>query len=212
VEAVPGITRVALLLSAGDPFNADRIQPVATAARAVGVHLHLVEAEVPQGLEAAFSTMTRQGVGAPLVSFTPILSTYRAQIAELVVKHRLPSIAEPRTFAEQGGLMSYGRNPADGWRRQASYLNRILKGAKPGDLPIEQPTTFELVINLKTAQALGKHGQDLLYRGGELSRLASGFPYSTFSQVSTTLALFSAVAVIVFPSKTSTRVLKGSLN
>jgi putative tryptophan/tyrosine transport system substrate-binding protein len=155
MEAVPGVTRVALLLSAGDPFNTSRIQPVETAARTTGVHLHVVEAEVPQGLEAAFATTTRQGVGALLVSFTPIIGRYRPQIAELAAKHRLPSIAEPRTFAEQGGLMSYGWNSADGWRVVVSYLDRILKGAKPGDLPIQLPTKYDLVINLKTAEALG---------------------------------------------------------
>jgi putative ABC transport system substrate-binding protein len=155
MEAIPGLTRVALLLSAGDPFNADRIQPVETAAQAAGVHLHLVEVEVPQGLEVAFSTITRQGVGALLVSFTPILGTYRAQIAELAVKHQLPAIHAGRQFAEQGGLMSYGWNSADGWRGVASSLDRILKGAKPGDLPIQLPTKHELIINLKTAQALG---------------------------------------------------------
>ena len=105
------------------------------------------EAEVPQGLEAAFATMTRQGVGALLVSFTPILSTYRTQIAELAVKHRLPAIHDRRQFAEQGGLMSYGRNPADAWRVVVSYLDRILKGAKPADRAVEQPTIFELVLN-----------------------------------------------------------------
>jgi putative tryptophan/tyrosine transport system substrate-binding protein len=130
-----------------------------------------VEAEVPQGLEAAFSTMTRQGVGALLVAFTPILGTYRAQIAELAVRHRLPAIDSGRPFAEQGGLMSYGSNPADRWPRVASYLDRILKGAKPGDLPMEQPTTFELVVNLKTAQALGLTiPPTLLFRATEVIR------------------------------------------
>jgi putative ABC transport system substrate-binding protein len=154
-EAVPGVTRVALLLVARDPFNADRIQPVETAARAVGVDLLLVEVEGPQDFERAFSAMTLQGVGALLVSFTPLLSTHRAQLGELAAKHRLPAIEQDRVFAEQGGLMSYGRRAGDLPRRAASYVDRILKGAKPADLPVELPMKFELVINLNTAKTLG---------------------------------------------------------
>ena len=154
-EVVPTITHVALLLSAGDPFNAYRIQLVETAARAVGITLHLVEAEVPHGFEAAFATMTRQGVGAILVSFTPSLGPHRGQIAALAATHRLPAIEQNRTFAEQGGLMSYGERAGDLSRRAASYVDRILKGTKPADLPVELPTKYEFVINLKTAQAFG---------------------------------------------------------
>jgi len=153
--AVPGITRVALLLAAEDVYNAVRITPVERAAQAVGVHLHPVEVAVPDGLEAAFSAMTRQGVGGLLVGFDATLDRHHPQIAALAAKSRLPSIAEPRAFAEQGGLMSYGAARGDLVRRAATHLDKILKGAKPADLPVEQPATFELVINLKTAQALG---------------------------------------------------------
>jgi putative ABC transport system substrate-binding protein len=153
--AVPGVTCVALLLSAGDTYNAVRMTSVEKAARAVGVHLHPVEVAVPDGLEAAFSAMTRQGVGGLLVGFDTQLQRHRAQIAELAAKSRLPTIAEWRAFAEQGGLMSYGVERADMVRRAATQVDKILKGAKPIDLPVEQPTTFNLVINLKTAQALG---------------------------------------------------------
>jgi putative ABC transport system substrate-binding protein len=153
MQAVPGVTRVALLLAAGDPFNAERRQPVETAARAVGVHLHPVEVEVPHGFEAAFSTMTRQGVGALLVSFTPSFGTYQAQVAALTAKHRLPAIAPGRQFTVQGGLMSYGAGNL--WPQAVSYLDRILKGAKPADLPVQTPWKYEFVINLKTAEALG---------------------------------------------------------
>jgi putative tryptophan/tyrosine transport system substrate-binding protein len=151
LAAVPGVTRVALLLSAGDAYNAVRITPVERAARARGVHLHPVEVSLPDGLEAAFSAMTRQGVGGLLVGFDAQLDRHHAQIAELAAKSRLPSIAEPRTFAEQGGFMSYGGEREDLVRRAATHLDKILKGAKPADLPVEQPTKFELVINLKTA-------------------------------------------------------------
>jgi putative ABC transport system substrate-binding protein len=114
-----------------------------------------VEAEVPHGFEAAFATMTRQGVGAILVSFTPSLGPHRGQIAALAATHRLPAIEQNRTFAEQGGLMSYGERAGDLSRRAASYVDRILKGTKPADLPVELPTKYEFVINLKTAQAFG---------------------------------------------------------
>jgi putative tryptophan/tyrosine transport system substrate-binding protein len=154
LEAAPGVTRVALLLYAQDPFRAHKIPPVETAARAVGVHLQLVDVETPQDFEAAFAAMTHQSVGALLVSISPFLATHRAQMADLAAKHRLPAISG-QEFAEVGGLMSYGVVQVDLWRRVASYLDRILKGTKPGDLPVELPTTFELVINLKTAQALG---------------------------------------------------------
>jgi putative ABC transport system substrate-binding protein len=155
MAAVPGVTRVALLLSAGDASNAVRITPVGRAARAVGVHLHPVEVAVPDGLEAAFSAVTRQDVGGLLVGFDAKLFLHRAQIAELAAKSRLPAIAEWRTFAAQGGLMSYGADGADMYRRVATHVDKILKGAKPGDMPVEQPAKFKLVINLKTAQALG---------------------------------------------------------
>jgi putative ABC transport system substrate-binding protein len=154
MAAVPGVTRVALLLSAGE-VNVGRITPVERAARAVGVHLHPVEVAVPDGLEAAFATMTRQDVGGLLVGFDAQLALHRAQIVELAAKSRLPVIAEGREFAAQGGLMSYGADRPAMYRRVANHVDKILKGAKPGDLPVEQPQQFQLVINLKTAKALG---------------------------------------------------------
>jgi len=171
MEAVPGVTRVALLLSAGDPFNAERMTPVETAARAVGVHLHPVEVEVPHGFEVAFSAMTRQGVGGLLVGFDAKLNMHGAQIADLAAKTQLPAIAERREFAEQGGLMSYGASFAYLWQQVADYVDRILKGAKPADLPVVLPTKHELVINLKTAQALGLTiPPTLLFQADEILR------------------------------------------
>ena len=170
-EAVPGITRMALLLYALDPFNARRIPPVETAARTLGVHLHLVEVDAPNAFEAAFSAMTRQSVDGLLVSFTPFLGAHRGHIAELAAKSRLPAIDSNRSFAEQGGLLSYGVMQADLWRRVASYVDRILKGVKPADLPVELPTRYELVINLKTAQVLGLTiPLALLFRADEVLR------------------------------------------
>jgi putative ABC transport system substrate-binding protein len=106
-----------------------------------------MEVEAPNDFEAAFSAMKRQSVDGLLVSFTPFLSARHAQIADLAAKSRLPAIANNRSFPEHGGLMSYGVIQADLWRRAATCLDRILKGAKPADLPVEQPTKFELVIN-----------------------------------------------------------------
>jgi putative ABC transport system substrate-binding protein len=170
-EAVPGITHMAPLLYALDPFHARRIPPVETAARTLGVHLHLVEVDAPNAFEAAFSAMTRQGIDSLLVCFTPFLGAHRGQIADLAAKSRLPAIDSNRSFAEQGGLMSYGLMQADLWRRVASYVDRILKGAKPADLPMELPTTYELVINLKSAQAFGLTiPPSLLFRVDEVIR------------------------------------------
>jgi putative tryptophan/tyrosine transport system substrate-binding protein len=114
-----------------------------------------VKAQTPQEIEDAFSTMAREKPGALIVQQDPFLTQQRRQIGELAPKNRLPSISGSREYAETGGLMSYGSNIADGSRRAATYVDKILKGAKPGDLPVEQPMKFELLINRKTAKALG---------------------------------------------------------
>jgi ABC-type uncharacterized transport system substrate-binding protein len=170
-EAVPNLTRVALLLYAEDPFRAGRIPPVATAAKAVGIDLHLVDVATPDGFEAAFAAMTEQGVGGLLVSFTPFLTTHHVQLAGLAATHRLPAIAHRRVFAEHGGLMTYGWDPAELWQAVASYLERILHGTKPADLPVQRPTKYQLVINLKVAQALGlTMPPALLFKADEVIR------------------------------------------
>jgi putative ABC transport system substrate-binding protein len=170
-EAVPHLTRVALLLYADDPFRAGRIPPVDTVARAIGVDLQLVEVTTPDDFEAAFAAMALQGVRGLLVSFTPFLTTYHPQIAGLAAAHRIPAIAHRRAFAEHGGLMAYGWDSAELWREAASYLERILQGAKPADLPVQQPTKYHLVINLKTAQALGLTiAPTLLFKADEVIR------------------------------------------
>jgi putative ABC transport system substrate-binding protein len=114
-----------------------------------------VEARRPKLFGAAFATMSRQGVRAVLVWNDAMFVSQRARIVELAAQHRLPAMYEERRFAEAGGLMSYGPNESANFRRAAAYADKILKGAKPADLPVEQPTKFELVINLKTAKALG---------------------------------------------------------
>jgi len=126
-----------------------------TAARSLGVQLQLVEARYPQEIDRAFAAMTREQARAVVVLPDAIFTNQMRQIAELAVQRHLPSIYGVSEYAEDGGLMVYGTNFLDLERRAATFVDKILKGAKPGDLPIEQPTKFELVINMKTAKALG---------------------------------------------------------
>jgi putative tryptophan/tyrosine transport system substrate-binding protein len=153
-QVTPELTRVAVLRGR---FPATlELQATEVGARALGVQLQLLEARNPTEIDQAFAAAIREGAGALMVfgdggSFFP----HRAKIADLAVKHRLPSIFGGRAFVEAGGLMSYGASPSDRWQRIAAYVDKILKGAKPADLPIELPAKFELVINLKTDQALG---------------------------------------------------------
>jgi putative ABC transport system substrate-binding protein len=108
-----------------------------------------------EDLERAFVTLARDGAGAPLIIGDPTISAHRSRIGELVVRDRLPAISTVREWAEAGLLLSYGTSFRELWRRAVAYADKILKGAKPGDLPVEQPTKFDLVINLKTARRLG---------------------------------------------------------
>jgi putative ABC transport system substrate-binding protein len=125
------------------------------AARALGMRLQVVEARGPADFDRAFSDMTRARAGALTVSQGAMFNTERRRLVDLAAKNRLPAVYPGREFVDDGGLMSYGPNIADLFRRAATYVDKILKGAKPADLPVEQPTKFELVINLKTAKALG---------------------------------------------------------
>ena len=125
------------------------------AARALGLQLRLVEARRPDELGRAFATIATERADALFVFPSPMLFTERRPIVELAAKQRLPSVSQDRAFVELGGLLSYGANIIALSRRSAAYVDKILKGAKPADLPVEQPTKFELVINLKTAKALG---------------------------------------------------------
>jgi putative ABC transport system substrate-binding protein len=153
-QAIPGLTRVAVLR--GLAPQTQTLQPMEVGARALGVQLQLLEARDSTAIDQAFAAAIREGAGALLVfGDGGFLLSHRARLAELAVTHRLPSIFNGREFVEAGGLMSYGPSPAERGQRLADYVDKILKGAKPGDLPIEQPTTLEFVINLKTAQALG---------------------------------------------------------
>ena len=154
-EVVPKVSRVALLWNPANPGSAPQLREAEAAARALGVRLQTLEARDPQEIDSAFAAMTREQAGALVVLGDAIFLNQRRQIAELAAKRRLPAVYTLREHADAGGFMSYGGNPLDLERRAATFVDKILKGAKPGDLPVEQPTKFELVINLKTAKALG---------------------------------------------------------
>jgi ABC-type uncharacterized transport system substrate-binding protein len=133
----------------------DLLKEAEVAGRALGVRLQFVEARGPADIDRAFSDMTRARVGALTVLPNTMFFNERKRLVDLAAKNRLPAVYPWRECVEAGGLMSYGANGVDLVRRAATYVDRILKGAKPADLPVEQPTTFDLVINLKAAKALG---------------------------------------------------------
>jgi putative ABC transport system substrate-binding protein len=154
-QAVPGVSRVAVLVNPTSPTAGAVLKELESAAQTLKVKLQVLEARDPQAIDGAFAAMKRERAGALLVANDPMFFAQRERIVGLAAKSRLPGIFEWREFAEAGGLLSYGTNVADMYRRLASYVDKILKGVKPADLPVEQPTRFELVINAKTAKALG---------------------------------------------------------
>jgi putative tryptophan/tyrosine transport system substrate-binding protein len=152
-ELVPGLTRVGLLVHGDDPFAKPFVDEIQVAAKRTGLDLHVVDVRRPEDLATAFSAVTRERAGAVIIQGALTSPAWRA--ADLAVRHRLPSLSGLREFVESGGLVSFGGNLTEMHRRCVSYVDRILKGAKPADLPVEQSTLFELVINLKTAKVLG---------------------------------------------------------
>ncbi len=154
-EVVPTASRVAVLLNPDNPTNPLQLKEIQAVAPALGVTLRALEATGPDDLDRAFAVMRNERPEALIVFGDLMLGTHRRRIAEFAIKGRLPTIWAVGENVKVGGLMSYGTNFDDLYRRAAGYVDRILKGAKPGDLPVEQPTKFELVINLKTAKALG---------------------------------------------------------
>ena len=157
-QAVPGISRVAVLRQPGavpDSTYTEVLREADVAAQALGIRLQVVDARGPTEIERAFADMLRTRVDGLAVLSTPMLNHERRRLAHLATKNRLPAVYSFRSYVDAGGLVSYGPNIPDMSRRAATYVDKILKGAKPGDLPVEQPTKFELVINLKTAKALG---------------------------------------------------------
>ena len=154
-EVVPKVSLVAVLWNGNDPGLALVFKQTVVATRASGVRLRPLEVRADDEFGTAFQTANREHVGAVIMIDDPFTFRSRTLIAALAAKHRLPMMAGFREFTEAGGLISYGANLADSYRRAAAFVDKILKGAKPGDLPVEQPTKFELAINLKTAKALG---------------------------------------------------------
>ena len=154
-EAAPRISRVALLLNPVTPDAQAYRNAVEAAVRRLGGTFQAVEVRSRQEIEGAFAAMLRMRADGVVVLQDPVLLSARPEIVHLAARHKLPAVYPLREFVELGGLMSYGVNIADQFRRAAAYVDKILKGAKPADLPIEQPTKFELIINLKTAKALG---------------------------------------------------------
>ena len=154
-ETVPKTRRVAVLLNPANPIPMLIFKETDVAARALGLQLQSLEVRGADELPNAFEVATKKRAGALLVIEDLVLSSHRTRIVDLAVKSRLPTASQYREFAEAGGLLSYGANLPDSFRRAAYYVDKILKGTKPADLPVEQPTKFELVINLKTAKQIG---------------------------------------------------------
>ena len=155
-ETVPRVSLVAVLWQPGSVGgHTDMLKAAELAARPLGVRLQIVEARGPADFDRAFSDMTRARAGALAVLGSAIFNSERRRLVDLAAKNRLPTVYTSRDFVDAGGLMSYGPSLADSFRRAAAYVDKILKGTKPGDLPVEQPTKFELMINLRTAKALG---------------------------------------------------------
>jgi putative ABC transport system substrate-binding protein len=151
----PASTRVAVLVNPGNPGAANGLRETEAAARSLGLRIRVVDARGPQDLDRAFAGMVKEQTDAVVILPDPILFEHRARIVALAAKQRLPAVGEAREFAEAGSLMTYGPRIDENFRRAAFFVDKILRGVKPGDLPVEQPTKFELVINLKTAKALG---------------------------------------------------------
>ena len=168
-ETVPRVARVSVLWNPATPGNAFAFKEVETAARDLGVELQLLEARRLSDFDAAFAEMSAKRAGALLVLGDIMFVTHRTRLVVLAAKTRLPAMYANREFVEDGGLMSYGAKFSASFRRAATYVDKILKGAKPADLPIERPTTFELIINSKTATALGLTiPQSVLVRADEI--------------------------------------------
>jgi putative ABC transport system substrate-binding protein len=169
LSMIPKLSRVAILVNPDNSSHATLIKSVQTAAQRTRVKILPVKARSAQEIENSFAMMAGQKIEAVLVSRDSLFHQQRRQVVELANKYRLPSIGGVREHVEAGGLMSYGPNLPNIYGRAATYVDKILKGAKPGDLPVEQPTTFELFINRKTAKALGLTiPQELLLRADKV--------------------------------------------
>ena len=166
---VPKLSRIAVLINPDNLSHATRLKSIQAAAKTTGATIQQVQARNSQEIDKAFAQLVKEKAAALIVEPDALFSQQFRQIAELTAKYRLPAIGGAREFAEIGGLMAYGSNLAEIFRRAATYVDKILKGAKPADLPVEQPTKFELVINGKAAKALGiKIPQSLLVQADKV--------------------------------------------
>jgi len=153
-ETFPKISRVAVLRGSG-PVSEQHIKESEAVAQTLGLQVQSVQVQSPDDFEKAFLTITKSRADALLIPRSPLVRTHATRITDFAEKRRLPTMYDDRLFVEAGGLMSYGTNTLDFYRRAATYVDKILKGAKPADLPVEQPMRFELIINLKTAKQIG---------------------------------------------------------
>ena len=170
-ELLPKTSRLAVLVLKGGPGTAPLVEQLQAAALQTGITLAVQYVNEGEALAGAFAAWRLERAQALMVQSTPFSNDHRKRIVELALQHKLPMMSDNRGFVDVGGLMSYGTNIVELQRRVASYVDKILIGAKPGDLPVEQPTTFELVINLKAARALGLTiPQSLLLRADEVIR------------------------------------------
>src|SRR5206468_335426 len=171
-EMVPQASRIAVLANPAAPGHGTRMENLTVASRALGVQLQVLELRSAAELDNAFMAMAQEGADALCVLAEPqLIDQLQGPIVDLAAKRRLPAMYDWSMYVTAGGLISYGPSLPDIYRRGAYYVDRILKGAKPGDLPVEQPTKFELVINLKTAQALGLTiPSTLLFQADEVIR------------------------------------------
>jgi putative ABC transport system substrate-binding protein len=154
-ETLPHVSRVAVLWNAGNLNRLDQLPEIEGTARVVGIQLSPLEMRHPDELDSVFAAMIRKGTEALITLTDATLWNHRQRVVELAAQHQLPAMFPEREFAEAGGLMAYGPSVPDNFRQAATYVDKILKGAQPANLPVEQPVKFELVINLKTAKALG---------------------------------------------------------
>ena len=154
-EVVPKVSRVALLANPGNSGSAPQLRHAQETARALGVRLQPLEVRGPSEIDSAFAAMTTERAGAVIVLVDAMLLDHRTRIGDLAARRRLPMVSMMIDQAEAGGLIAYGPSVSDMFRRASTYVDKILKGAKPADLPVAQPTKFELVINRKAAKALG---------------------------------------------------------
>jgi putative ABC transport system substrate-binding protein len=154
-ETVAGVARVAVLSNPANPEDGPMVKSLEVAARSLGLQLRVIDVRDPTEFENAFATITKERAGAIMVLTDSMFYTHSRRIVELAAKSRLPTTYGVRQYVDDGGLMFYGATLADMYYRAATYVDKILKGAKPADLPVEQPTKFDFVVNMKTAKALG---------------------------------------------------------